>query len=80
MLLHRSRIILTFVAAFNLCRYGSRNNISVYFSYGQFVNMYHSVRETSFRTRISMSSIYKCVNGEHNTAGGFIWKYKNNQL
>lgn len=47
---------------------------------GQFVNMYHSVREASFRTRISMASIYKCVNGEHNTAGGFIWKYKNNQL
>lgn len=47
---------------------------------GQFINMYYSVREASFKTKISMASIYKCVNGRHSTAGGFIWKYKNNKL
>lgn len=44
---------------------------------GVFINEYPSVKDASNKTNISMTALYKCLSGRNNTAGGFIWKYKN---
>lgn len=41
-----------------------------------YINEYNSVREASEKTKIKMCTIYKCLSGDNKTAGGFIWKYK----
>lgn len=43
---------------------------------GNYLNEYNSVREASEKTKIKMCTIYKCLSGDNKTAGGFIWKYK----
>ena len=44
---------------------------------GTFINEYPSTKGASTKTNISMAALYKCLSGKNNTAGGFIWKYKN---
>lgn len=43
---------------------------------GSYINEYISVRDASNKTKIKMCTIYKCLSGDNKTAGGFIWKYK----
>ena len=45
---------------------------------GEFVAEYPSTREASRQAKIAQSSISSCCNGRksHNTAGGYLWKYK----
>lgn len=40
------------------------------------IAVYNSIVEASEITGIDDASISKCVNGDLNTAGGFIWKHK----
>ena len=42
-----------------------------------FVAEYDSILEASTQTNIAKQNICKCCKGERNTAGGYIWKYKN---
>lgn len=44
---------------------------------GIYIREYKSTKEASSITSIGIHSIYKCLSGKNNTAGGFIWKYKN---
>ncbi len=43
---------------------------------GSYLNEYSSVKEASDKTKIKICTIYKCLSGSNKTAGGFIWKYK----
>lgn len=43
---------------------------------GKFVNEYPSTKEAKRNTGIYQSNIVSCCNGRRNTAGGYIWKYK----
>jgi len=51
--------------------------VSQFDSKGQCVNFWYSIAEASRKTGIDESSIGRCCKGKSNTAGGFIWKYKN---
>ena len=39
---------------------------------------FYGVREASRITGIHRNSIYQCCQGKYKTAGGYVWKYKNN--
>lgn len=43
---------------------------------GMYITSYESITSAAKKTRIHMSSIGGCARGHHETAGGFIWKYK----
>lgn len=45
---------------------------------GTFITEYSSVTSASDNTGISMTNLYKCLSGKNHTAGGFMWKYKEN--
>ena len=45
---------------------------------GYYINEYNSVKEAYNKTKIKICTIYKCLSGSNKTAGGFIWKYKEN--
>lgn len=45
----------------------------------KFVNEYPSIREAARCTGINHSHICSCCKGLLKTAGGYIWKYKNNE-
>lgn len=47
-----------------------------YFKMIYYIAVYNSIVEASEITGIDDASISKCVNGDLNTAGGFIWKHK----
>ena len=49
---------------------------------GEFVAEYPSTREASRQTKIDQSSISKCCNRKehYNSAGGFLWKYENEEV
>ena len=44
---------------------------------GEFIAEYFGAREAAKQTGICPSSIIECCNGKRKSAGGFIWKYKN---
>ena len=46
---------------------------------GKFVNEYKSISEAERSTGIYQSSIVSCCKVRRLTAGGYIWKYKNNE-
>ena len=39
---------------------------------------YEVLIRTKYKTKIKICTIYKCLSGSNKTAGGFIWKYKEN--
>ena len=42
---------------------------------GNFIKSYESLSQASRETGISVSSISKNTRGDHQTAGGYVWKY-----
>jgi hypothetical protein len=42
------------------------------------INEYESQKEASILTKIPQPKINHCLKKKRNSAGGFIWKYKNN--
>ena len=44
---------------------------------GKFIKEWPSASEAERQLRIAQPNICKCCQGKSNTAGGFIWKYKN---
>ena len=46
---------------------------------GKFVNEYKSISEAARCTGINQGNIVSCLKGRLLTAGGFVWKYKNNE-
>lgn len=47
-------------------------------SHGKIVNEFKSIKKASEFTSVSRSSIGYCCRGKLKSAGGYIWKYKNN--
>lgn len=45
---------------------------------GKFVNEYPSIHEAGRCTLINQGNIWACCDGRYKSAGGYIWKYKNN--
>ena len=45
---------------------------------GKFVNSYISISEAERQTQVCHNHISACCKGKRQTAGGYIWKYKNN--
>lgn len=43
----------------------------------EYIREFTSVKEASMITSIGVHAIYKCLSGKNNTAGSFIWRYKN---
>ena len=41
-----------------------------------FLSEYDSILEASIQTNIAKQNICKCCKGERNTAGGYVWRYK----
>lgn len=50
--------------------------ITQYTLNGEIVNSFPSAKEASRQTNINQGSISRCVKGERQTAGGYIWRYK----
>ena len=42
-----------------------------------YINEYPSIRDAERKTNIVRSNIMKCCKGKYKSAGGFIWRYKN---
>lgn len=55
----------------------SKKVVVQYDTNGLFISEYPSVKEASSSIGIGVAALYKCLSGKNNTAGGFIWKYKN---
>ena len=53
--------------------------IRKYNTAGDFLSQYNNISEASAQNDISVSSIWKCLNGQRNVAGGFIWKRESRQ-
>jgi|GEM_PF-726042 len=47
---------------------------------GMFLNEYVSIKEASKINNVQRTSISANLNGKYKTAGGYIWKYKNNMI
>ena len=45
---------------------------------GDLLNEYSSINEASFLNKTQQTSISANLRGKNKTAGGFVWKYKNN--
>ena len=63
------------------CRYGTKKEkvskkILQFTKDGKFVKEYPSAIEASRQTRISNQSIGQCCLGKIHSAGGFVWRYK----
>lgn len=58
----------------------TRKSVLQYTKDNQFVTEYMSMKEAERQTGINYSSISKCCLGKGLTAGGYIWKFKNNDL
>lgn len=43
----------------------------------KFISEYPSIRDAERRTNISRSNISKCCKKKVKSAGGYIWRYKN---
>ena len=46
---------------------------------GNVINEYDSQTEASKKTGVDRSNLGKCCRGEQKTAGGFVWKFKNEE-
>ena len=46
---------------------------------GNFIRQWDYVKQAADELHIDVFGIYKCANGQQKTAGGFIWKYVENQ-
>ena len=46
---------------------------------GEYLTQYNNVSDASVQNSISVSSIWKCINGQRNVAGGYIWRRENRQ-
>lgn len=44
---------------------------------GEFIAEYQSIREAERQTGCKSESVCRCCKGNHKSAGGFIWQYKN---
>ena len=72
---------LEWVTAKENSNYGSRNErisrkILQYSKSGEFIREWQGVREVERVLDINNSNIIQCCKGRYKSAGGFIWRYK----
>lgn len=57
-------------------RYGTGRHVIQLSLNGEYITEYVSADEAQRKTGINRSNIRQCYNGRYQTAGGFIWMYK----
>jgi group I intron endonuclease len=57
-------------------KYKNRKNVLQYDQDMNLLSEYENIRKASLDTNISDSSIRMCCKGKYNSAGGYIWEYK----
>ncbi len=67
----------------NFTAYGENHansiTVSQYTKNNKLIDVYGSVNEAGRQLKISFTNIAKCARGERKTAGGFIWRYDNEE-
>ena len=61
-------------------RIGNKKAVKQYNINGKLLSVYESAKEAETKTNINRKLIFKSCNGENTKAGGFVWRYYNDEF